>query len=482
MLIVLQYPFADLRPFVAAGARRLAQPSWPFVQPGRDFVRQSGAVRRRRRGGLSPWSGEEFYSHAARAVRLREDLRARRLEGVAVFGHHGVSRRFHVFGPVARFEMAVRAQLPAGASPVRLLEELLTLRVGVPNEDGISETVRLGEAGARLARLYLRATTERCDGKRQPCESWWLEAGEPLCVLAFREEEAPAASLALRSHTPFACGPAKVSFAWVEHHQRLFGLWLVAAPDPDGDAARTLRLHLLRLHAERECLKRVLANLGTRLVFEAGTDPSDRLESYLDQALALLDKQQRFGLAQSPLLDAVCDSFSGAQPGADTALAAELTKARQSVVRKTQRFLAARVNQASVVNIVEGTLTIGRIDMRSINFGGNVSVTGDFNVAVADQIEGSFNRAASPGVPEELKAALQQLSIEVAKVAEQLRPAQAEAAARDLDSLVKEATAAEPRKKWYEVSAEGLLEAAKAVGETAAPLIEVVAKVLALLA
>lgn len=482
MQVVLQFPFADFRPFLAADTARLDHPSWPFPDPGREFVRQSGAVRQRRRGGLSQWGGEEFYSQAARAVRFREDPRRVAVGGVPLLGNRGVSRRFHVYEALARFELALEARAPEGAAPTQLFRALFGLRVGVPDDDGGVRSLRLGDAAPALGRHYLRATTRRRKGVRAPVESWWLEPGQPLCVVAHRQGEVPYDSLSLRPERPVECTGGRVRFAWFEERKRLFGVWFVESQNPAADSTRNLRLHLLRLHAERECLKRVLAALGKRLQFEAGSEASDRLEEYLDDALRLLDRKKRFGLEQSPLLDAVRDSFDLAQPGETGALSAELDKARKRVARKTERFLLGRVNQASVVNIVHGDQTIERIDMRSINFGGNVTVTGDFNVVVADQIENSFNRVAAADVKQELKDALQQLAIESAKVAKDLPAEKAEEVARDLDALTKEATAAAPRRKWYEVSAEGLLEAAKAVGEAAKPLVETVKLVLALLA
>lgn len=481
MQVVLQFPFADFRPFLAVETARLDHPSWPFPNPEREFVRQSGAVRQRRRGGLSQWSGEEFYSQAARAVRFRQDPRRVAVGGAPLLGNRGVSRRFHVYGALARFEMALEAQVPASVGPPQLLRALLGLRIGVPDDDGGIRGMHLGSAAPSLARHYLRATTRRLGGVRAPVESWWLEPGQPLCVVAHRQGELPYSSLSLRPERPVECIGGKVQFAWFEERKQLFGVWFVECQNPAADSTRKLRLHLLRLHAERECLKRVLAALGGRLQFEAGSDASDRLEEFLDDALRLLDSKRRFGLAQPPLLDAVRDSFTLAQPGESGALTTELEKARKRVARKTERFLLGRVNQASVVNIVHGNQAIERIDMRSINFGGNVTVTGDFNVVVADQIENSFNRVAAAGVTQELKDALQKLAIESAKVAKELPPDKAEEVARDLDSLTKEATAAKPRRKWFEVSAEGLVEAARAVGEAAKPLIDTVKLVLALL-
>ena len=46
--------------------------------------------------------------------------------------------------------------------------------------------------------------------------------------------------------------------------------------------------------------------------------------------------------------------------------------------------------------------------------------------------------------------------------------------ARDSETLVKEATSVDPRRKWYEVSIDGLEQAAKNIGRVAEPVLEIV--------
>jgi hypothetical protein len=113
---------------------------------------------------------------------------------------------------------------------------------------------------------------------------------------------------------------------------------------------------------------------------------------------------------------------------------------------------------------------------------GNVSVTGDFNVVTAQNIRDSFNKASGPGVADELKEKLQALTIEVGKLATKLPPDDAEKVSRDLHTLASEATSKAPRKAWYELSGQGLIEAAKTVAAMAGPVTKAVKAVLSLLA
>lgn len=54
--------------------------------------------------------------------------------------------------------------------------------------------------------------------------------------------------------------------------------------------------------------------------------------------------------------------------------------------------------------------------------------------------------------------------------------------ARDLDTLVIEATSPAPRRKWWELSADGIKEAAKTLGDIATPVLSTLAKLATFLA
>lgn len=117
----------------------------------------------------------------------------------------------------------------------------------------------------------------------------------------------------------------------------------------------------------------------------------------------------------------------------------------------------------SEVTIGNSKKEIEKMSKISVQLGDNAIIHGDF--VVANKIKDSFNKAASSNVSDNLKAILENLAIEIGKINEQLPKEQAEQVANDLQSLTNEATSEKPRKKWWELSAEGIKEAAQSVGE-----------------
>uniref|UniRef100_UPI004056F566 COR domain-containing protein n=1 Tax=Candidatus Electronema sp. TaxID=2698783 RepID=UPI004056F566 len=139
---------------------------------------------------------------------------------------------------------------------------------------------------------------------------------------------------------------------------------------------------------------------------------------------------------------------------------------------------AARKTHQQQNNItVQGDMIVGKTD-KSISFGDNAHITGNINTG---KIKNSFNTVAQSAAEPALKAELERLCQQVEQMLTQLPEEKKQEAVQDLDSFVKEATKDTPRRKWYELSAEGLIEAAKACAGMTAPVTATVKGILELL-
>jgi hypothetical protein len=115
---------------------------------------------------------------------------------------------------------------------------------------------------------------------------------------------------------------------------------------------------------------------------------------------------------------------------------------------------------------------------KEVNVGGDLTAGRD--VVITDRIRDSFNRTDRTNASRELIELLRQLGEAVAAMAEKLPPEKAEDAVKDYGTLAAEAVKAEPRRKWYQLSVDGLKEAAAMVGAIGEPVIKIVAAILAI--
>jgi internalin A len=107
--------------------------------------------------------------------------------------------------------------------------------------------------------------------------------------------------------------------------------------------------------------------------------------------------------------------------------------------------------------------------------GGNV-VIGNENT-IQQHIEHSFNTPSNP----DLAPLLAQLTQAVEQMLAHLSAEQAAEVREDLERLQEELQKPQPRKKWYNLSIEGLIQAAKNVGAIGVPVIELAGKILRLI-
>lgn len=93
-----------------------------------------------------------------------------------------------------------------------------------------------------------------------------------------------------------------------------------------------------------------------------------------------------------------------------------------------------------------------------------LTVGKNIKAVTAKKITDSFNRVQAADASDEIKDLLKQLTQEVAKVADELPDEKADDAADALETLTKEVARESPRKEWWNLSAKGITDAAKATG------------------
>ena len=484
MFLALQFPFADLREFLGPECGRLSGPKISSPEDlGKDFIRSSGLIRRRRKGGVKEWAGEELFASGQFALRFPNHLGNTVLGNGAIKGHViNTFRRFYLTGPVARFEVALKISAecsddlePAAGDWLALLHDALALPMhewAPPSM--VPKTVKLISAGKVLAQHYLAATTRRKPPVK--LESWWFCAGTPALVVEFPSSN----PISLPPHAQHVLNvpdaQAEISHAWLEFENKPCSAWFVGIGQGDPDAVRRLRINLTRLHAERECLNLVLANVGTglkgRLNLEKDLVQLDEIQQYLKNSLVSIQKPERFGMNQASMFEAAHDAFGIALAGQE----ATLSQLRQDIAVTVDKYIRRAEDKGKVITNINYGGVMTTIQM------GNVQVGGDFTVVTAKNIENSFNKAAASDVSNELKENLKLLAIEVAKLAKELPAKEAERVTNDLSALTSEAVSGEPRKEWYQLSAKGILDAAKFVAEMVPPVTKAVTGVLAALA
>jgi hypothetical protein len=340
MFIASQIPVSDARSFVPEDTGKLPLPDWPGALVSREFVRGLGGVKARRRGGVAGWAGELVYCDARRGLRLAGGAAAWAAPagGPARLTH----RRFlSDGGAVTRIELGTVSRRDEELADVKTVRALIRAWLQMPFEvrSDLRSWVRtpLAQGAGEVASMVLRSTTRA----GAATAGWWVEAGRPI-VLIERDHERGDEPPALERRVPaLAEDGLFVSSEPFDAGGRPAVAWLInKTPSADGDALRRLRIHLFRLHAERECLGRILREIRLgRLAVERDAPASESLQLYLAGAAGILNRDMLFGRSQDQLLAAAYDGLELVAAGERDDLHVRIEQARRTIRDKIEQVI-----------------------------------------------------------------------------------------------------------------------------------------------
>lgn len=325
MLVLFAFPIADLRSFTGVNTHRLTKPTIP-ADPGGHFIRDTGMVRVRRRGGSQVVAGEDLFCRAKRACVLPPDQNWSRMQwnGCNVRFYYLLRRYFRTGDATSRFEIGFRAVVDGGDACDRLpaaelIGALAATSVRVTEGRDHAHQVKLIAAGDALAAHFRIATTQlRGRGRPHRTAAWWCRAGEPLVVIeldAGETVELPSYSVAVEAIADRDID-ARFFRLSVPTRAAPIGCWVVQIKaGARMDRARQLRMHLVRVHGEVQCLQRIVQAAQTSLKAPSLSAAATDLIAHLDTMTKLLEKTTRHGTRQQDILDVAYQSHHAARAG-----------------------------------------------------------------------------------------------------------------------------------------------------------------------
>jgi hypothetical protein len=506
MFIVCQFPLADARPFLPSDQTdRLLLPDWPGAIEGKDFLRSIGGVKPRIRKA-EVWPGEDRFCDAARAMSFPVPLGTRRL-GQETGDSTLVCQFKRVFSNgrgVVRFEIGFSRRLPNAKQrhsesryfrlPRKPLDSkgclqmvlgCLSTLVAIPAIDGPSISSDLLRSDKALANYLLYCTTKTKHASDFKLQPWWLAPGRPLVMVEYPKPEVTDLPPNMKRVKAVQDADVDLHHMALWRHGRLITVWFLGIPDwTEIDDLRRLRIHLFRLHAERECLALVLRNIVlNRIQIKRSTDETERLQKYLNQVFNTFFASKRYGLDQSDILKVAYQFDDLISSGERPALQERLAEIRGNITRKVAEGTTPlpQADDPRLIAIIDKAFFGKGVEYmdKSINIrkvGG--SITG--NIGIDSPINNSFNRIQNSAVDDDLKNKLAQLTAGVAELCKQLPEEQAKAAARDLQTFTEEATAEAPRRSILEVIGNSLSKTAETVQQVGGPVISLVSAIVAL--
>jgi len=499
VLVVLQFPVSDARAFRSDREVRLDVPNWnkPRTDLRPEFVHFFGRAVERRRGADNAWTDEMFFCLAKRALRFN-DLATRGI-GPDTLGFRPASafrRLFSDGSAVVRVEVGVRhneARRPLGkldeASLLQAAADVCALPTWVPQPNGTARQWKpLLRQDKALAELYGRASSRQDAAAIPP----WPHArdlvcpGRPLVLVELSHSESqaipdPFLPDSFTTIDPTRIRTARASFGRLRTKAGVVDMWVIRRGDAQKIDLRSLRLCLLRLHAEQEALDLILRHVeAKRLPDAARGDLIDDLDDYFNRATKFIKRDNWVGVSKSAILEAY-DAAEEVTPSAErSTLEGRFAGARVQIARKIEDYRARRaaVRVVRVTYVENGATYMERNVTTNVSGTGNVVNVAEFMSNVTNTVTNNLQQSSAGP---EIQALVTALTKQIEGLGTKIDPVKTQQMGSDVEALSKELASPQPRQKWYEVSLSGLKEAAEAVGEVGKPILETIAKLWPLL-
>ncbi|MDQ5824358.1 MAG: hypothetical protein M3441_09130 [Chloroflexota bacterium] len=451
-------------------------------------MRYFGGIKRRRGGGINSWVGENEICEARRALRFGSDLTfgipEKRLEVPLTCAY----RRFYFDGyAVGKYEVGVATRYRAyiGLSKQetgRLINHFLKLPVRIWESPGKAKQVELGRAGDLLARLYSIATTAASYKAAWP--EWSVGSGKPMLFLEQRPGE-QVQQLAI----PFQVRPVllpndwnglQLSHCFVPYNGKEVPMWILSIKSGSNlESARTLRLYLMRLHAEQECLLHVLNNIADEHIqVSPDQKASEYLQRYLHDVTTRIGRleaksEQKYNLEVAEIARASVDRMS---PGRTLQLLGRIEGLgiRPNVLRKIKYRVGILAGNVMVDNaeeiIVQNTKEVTVENAEKVDTGDDITISGSITnsiVNIKSRLDGTVQQInALPGADQATKDQLVQLTQQLSELLGQVpekapdKVADAETVSKRMETIVAEVGSPKPDKEVVNFSLESLKKAA----------------------
>jgi hypothetical protein len=427
---------------------------------------------------LAEWDGEQQFCTAHHAIKIA-NYEFLRKEGMRLLHR----RLYRLADYAGRLEIAFRPALDRDI--IKDLDAVLAVQIATPTRSG---PVPLCHAEKSISLQYLLSTTKRVSGKPHPYETWWVASGAKQLIVEYSGGHAWSGSAEAEitkfpEHTVLIAefGEMTVHHCWLSCQNQPISTWFLGIGPLADSSCRRYRLNIARVHTEFESLKCVLRLIaqGT-LSIEPRTSLADALTKYLRASIKFLLRPPQSEMPDSSPLVQVMGMTELVLTGERESLLRNLNGLRPNIVRMVEHVTAPDRLKYAGLQVVTNNAYFGSytVNDQSVKISGNDITVG--NVTIASTIQGSFNHVEKSSAKPELKALLGALHSDVAKMASRLPPQAGEAVARDLQAFSAEAVSAAPRPNFLQVTANGLIEAAKAVAEFAVPVVTAVKSVLTL--
>jgi hypothetical protein len=340
MLIVIQFPIADMRSFLTDTVQRLPKPDWTGFGDDREFVRCCGGIKERTRGSLgafnswSPaqkdwlktaiphWTYDTFYCTARNVLKFPE-------LGNSILAQYRPSfafrRLFSNGNEHVRFEIGV-ALKPNSELTTADVRKLIKNFMQLPAKAvGTQTSDDLVAQSKKLALIYSKSTLSTKNANNIPQKDLLVVGGEPTIFIEYQASE-----ISCKHNNWHNLDQQNLSgdkLAYFRENDgprgRKLSVWLLQS---GSQTSRNLRLCTLQIHAQREILKKTINFFKFNEYEKLQNARVEGLKLYVAKSKEMLSAKTKFGCEINEIHTLLAEFDQLLTPGSSDLLEEELQK------------------------------------------------------------------------------------------------------------------------------------------------------------
>jgi hypothetical protein len=382
MILFLQFTITDTRYFSDFRHELLSKPVWPSPRPFREFVRNTGNIIERNKGGQEGWVGENYICEINKGIKFSKQELS---NGITV---NNVSK--HMFASehyvLTKYEFVFNVKTAAIGGLIThdlmkgLINEFLLSTASI-KLNGKVQNVRINQLPVALMNFhYQNSTVSTFKNDRQSIKHL-IYCTPQLYFYLDRNESAKGLDRNYR-HIARIFNIAELYGAWHDHRNNPFRLWIHKRITNSARELknRELRMKIMRLHSEYECLKNIFNAVSNGLISPSErSNVSEELQRYFNTAIRtfLLDEKNLEYESWTPgFFDYFSKIFSKAAPGELERIKEQINHFRPNIKNKAINFY----------------IDIKFVNNKFENNHSNILSQGDNNIVQNNQVAQQANR------------------------------------------------------------------------------------------
>lgn len=322
MVLFLQFTITDTRRFSDFYSELLDKPRWPSPKPFSEFVRTTGNIVERNKGGIPSWVGENFVCKIGKAIQFPEKiLFANGAKATNISKHLYAGRHY----TMTKYEFVFNIKTDNADKNItynfikNTIHELLNVSVKLKLNGKLEEIV-LNKLPSFLRYFHHQNTTIKFSNKTsRGIEN--IISCTPQCYFYLERNEWAEGLQRNFRHIHNIANAAQLYGAWYNHKNSPFRIWIHHRKSKSASTTvnRELRMTILRLHSEYECLRNVLWGISNGLIsVEQFSNQSSDLQNYFNIAIKTFlfrEKNLEYQSYTQKFFDYFSKIFAKASPG-----------------------------------------------------------------------------------------------------------------------------------------------------------------------